>query len=757
MNHTLTSYISLFDNNLHATHGIRRIEIPLIQRDYAQGRHGASVERIRKDFVDALHDAVMHDDRPISLDFIYGDVVDGTLYPLDGQQRLTTLFLLHWYLSWQAGEPIEGQAWRNFTYATRASARQFCEALANYRPPASETDLKGWVVDQPWYFHGWQHDSSIRAMRVMLPALEQRFAGARSEAFAAAWERLAATDHPAISFHLLPVVKNKLNDDLYIKMNSRGKPLTPFENFKAHFETLLKSACPAQADDFAHRVDTVWTDVIWDYKDADQLIDDQFMRYFRFVFDLCAWREGNRTDSKASLDQLAQSLFASDQAKAVEHLNFLFAAFDVWVKLDTRNAFNSWLRTADARSSSALLLFNPLRSQPVQSRIDLFGGCCRHYGDAEWSQSHSLLLYAVLLHRMHKTADFPEQLRVVRNLIEASGGGEMRAQNMPALLEDVRRVIVDGTLDGVSTFNQKQIANEKDKISFLAAHPSLREVVYRLEDNIVLHGALAVFDLDPAQDPAIFAQRALAFLTLFEDVHCWPQLTGALLSLGDYSRKQDRYGGYRFFDFGSPRNEAVWRDLLANRKSPELIQPLTQLLDQVAQSGNDLAVLKEIQQAFLAACERDHVLDWRYYLVKYPRMREGNSGRYAISQRGYSICMLNLTVMRSYYRDPYLSAVATTSGLKIPDNNLWFIGYETLRRWLERTGGTVAIESVDDGWKLENLPDDPELVRNMEDLRASFNIGSDQIYRVPQENGIDATDRIMLGAKLLLALDELGL
>ncbi|WP_236167513.1 DUF262 domain-containing protein [Pseudomonas fulva] len=757
MNHTLTSYILLFDNNLHATDGIRRIEIPLIQRDYAQGRHGASVERIRKDFVNALYDAVMHDNRPISLDFIYGDVVDGTLYPLDGQQRLTTLFLLHWYLSWQAGEPIKGQAWRNFTYATRASARQFCEALTNYRPPAGEADLKGWIVDQPWYFHGWEHDSTIRAMLVMLQALEQRFARASSEAFAAAWERLASTDHPAISFHLLPVVKNKLNDDLYIKMNSRGKPLTPFENFKAHFETLLKSACTTQADNFAHRVDTVWTDVIWAYKDADQLIDDQFMRYFRFVFDLCAWREGNRADSKVSLDQLAQSLFASDQRKAAEHLNFLFASFDIWVELDTRDAFNTWLRATNVGSSSALLLFNPLRTQPGQSRIDLFGGCCRHYGDSEWSQAHSLLLYAVLLHRMHNTADFPKQLRIVRNLIEASGGGEIRAQNMPALLEDVRSVIVDGTLDGVSTFNQKQIVNEKDKINLLAVHPELREVVYRLEDNRVLHGALTVFDLDPVQDPAIFVQRALAFLTLFEDVHCWPQLTGALLSLGDYSRKQDRYGGYQFFDFGSPRSEAVWRDLLASRKNPEVVQPLTQLLDQVAQSGNDLAVLKQIQQAFLAACERDHMLDWRYYLVKYLRMREGNSGRYAISQRGYSICMLDKTVMRSYYRDPYLSAVATTSGLNIPDNNLWFYGYETLRRCLERTSGTVTIESVDEGWRLANLPDEPEFVRHMDDIRSSFDIGSDWIYRVPQENGIDTTDRIILGAKLLHALDKRGL
>ena len=28
-------------------------------------------------------------------------------------------------------------------------------------------------------------------------------------------------------------------EDLYIKMNSRGKPLTPFENFKARFEQAI--------------------------------------------------------------------------------------------------------------------------------------------------------------------------------------------------------------------------------------------------------------------------------------------------------------------------------------------------------------------------------------------------------------------------------------------------------------------------------------------------------------------------------------
>lgn len=36
-------------------------------------------------------------DKLINLDFIYGNLDGDTFLPLDGQQRLTTLFLLHWY------------------------------------------------------------------------------------------------------------------------------------------------------------------------------------------------------------------------------------------------------------------------------------------------------------------------------------------------------------------------------------------------------------------------------------------------------------------------------------------------------------------------------------------------------------------------------------------------------------------------------------------------------------------------------------
>jgi len=46
-----------------------------------------------------------------------------------------------------------------------------------------------------------------------------------------------------------------LTDDLYIKMNSRGKPLTTFEQFKANFEKTIRDSSPAHYREFTHKID----------------------------------------------------------------------------------------------------------------------------------------------------------------------------------------------------------------------------------------------------------------------------------------------------------------------------------------------------------------------------------------------------------------------------------------------------------------------------------------------------------------------
>jgi hypothetical protein len=197
----VTSYNTLLTNRAPDAPPIERIEIPLIQRDYAQGRKGATVERIRKGFLDVLHSAVTGRGA-VSLDFIYGEVKDGIFQPLDGQQRLTTLFLLHWYLAFRVERINERQDWKNFSYATRPSAHLFCERLGGCQPPPDLKNLTEWIEDQSWYLHTWHHDATIQSMLVMLDAMDERF---RNDDCLAAWMRLMDTEEPAIYFHLLPM------------------------------------------------------------------------------------------------------------------------------------------------------------------------------------------------------------------------------------------------------------------------------------------------------------------------------------------------------------------------------------------------------------------------------------------------------------------------------------------------------------------------------------------------------------------------
>ena len=74
-----------------------QIEIPIIQRDYAQGRNNSKAADVRKTLVDNMIKAVK-EDKSLFFDFVYGRVDNNKFIPFDGQQRLTTIFLFHKYI-----------------------------------------------------------------------------------------------------------------------------------------------------------------------------------------------------------------------------------------------------------------------------------------------------------------------------------------------------------------------------------------------------------------------------------------------------------------------------------------------------------------------------------------------------------------------------------------------------------------------------------------------------------------------------------
>ena len=753
---SVTSYNGLFARQSENVPRVERIEIPIIQRDYAQGRDSDAVKRIRTNFLAVLHDAVTTG-KPISLDFVYGDVDGGTLCPLDGQQRLTTLFLLHWYLAWRADRLEREHGWKRFEYATRPGARLFCERLVGSKPPV-DTNLREWFLDQYWFLHTWRHDPTIQSMLTMIEAIHKRFVDADC---VAAWGRLVDSDPPAVSFHLLTIKQMGLSEDIYIKMNSRGKPLTPFENFKARFEQLLERSCPGRVEEFARKVDGVWADVLWPLRGSDNIVDDEFLRYFRFVTDVCEWRDGQLREDDI---ELAERVYGPENQRAETHLDFLVRSFDTWVGVDTDSVFSETFSLSpapvDPDDTSKVVLFGMERRSE-----NLFRECCR--GGERRSLPLTLLLYAVLLNRLDETEEFPRRLRMLRNLIEASGN-EIRAERMPALLEDVRRLIVEGALSHVSSFNRAQVADEQLKIKLLNEDPTLERALFHLEDHTLLRGSLASFELD-----ASLFKRARAFHELFDDANLLPVINGALLAAGDYSRRVNR----RMVKLGSGSHKMQWREDILTGSSREGLtnvrDALGRLLDVVADREGDMqTALTSFTDAWLENMDAANGLGWRWYFVRYAEMRAGRSGIYAheTSPLGYSVCMLDKKAMSSYYRDPYLSAIRQKSGVsesKVQGDvwqegggGPWFTGYETNERWMELKASGAAMRCVQDGLELR-APDAENHTQAFWRVCNDHGVGSDLQLKIRQmkvgEHQLDTMDRVRLGGELLRDLVAEGL
>ena len=282
------------------------VEIPIIQRDYAQGRLGE--EYLRYNFLtnlkQALDGELPNGSKVLTLDFVYGaqNKEESKLYPLDGQQRLTTLWLFHWYIALKAGtlEKVCGTL-KNFSYETRISSREFCQELCNYSH-FQKYDNAGSIVDfitsRTWFYAFWKQDPTIQAMLRMIggtkinnkygqdivDGLEELFQGTSGETFKCYWEALTSDAAPIVFYHL-PLENFGLTDDLYIKMNARGKQLTSFENFKAD---LIGYIMKEKWDDLLdpqngipQKLDTNWTDVFWEYRNEKECRIDEI--YFAFL------------------------------------------------------------------------------------------------------------------------------------------------------------------------------------------------------------------------------------------------------------------------------------------------------------------------------------------------------------------------------------------------------------------------------------------------------------------------------------------
>lgn len=455
MSTALHSFIDIFDTEFGEGQDavqLKQIAIPIIQRDYAQGRQDPDVNRIRSCFLDSLYAAVT--EKPITLDFIYGNIDDkGIMTPLDGQQRLTTLFLLHWYAARKQNIPVEDMEFlKRFSYETRYSARYFCLELIDYTPTFADV-LSKEIINQAWFPLDWKKDSTISSMLVMLDAIDAKFSDVPD-----LWDKLKDN---AITFYFLPIKDMGLTDDLYIKMNSRGKPLTMFEHFKAELEREIRSQDEEIANRVIAKIDREWTDLLWNYRDSgnrladDVITDDEFLRYFKFICDILCYRSGESPQGRSNDEfDLLERYFSSKNADSIKNIETLESFFDCWCNIPGYDNATDFLSSfmATVHTPGSILVEN-------RYKIDIFEDCLHSYSDKtgrirQFPLNRIVLLYAITIYLQNTDSitveQFARRIRIINNLIQNSEdevSDRTDRNRIPAILSEVDAIVFTGEID----------------------------------------------------------------------------------------------------------------------------------------------------------------------------------------------------------------------------------------------------------------------------------------------------------------------
>jgi len=492
------SFVELLDN-------CQQVRVPQLQRDYAQGRESA--REVREGFLEALQGALLRPANdaalPLNLDFVYGSMEENNgrfFLPLDGQQRLTTLFLLHWYLAWRDGrldafhEIMRDGRRSRFSYAVRPSSSEFFDELVQYVPTKSPSDVRSvrrMLENQHWFYLHWRLDPTIQSALTMLEAIHARFAGHEG-----LFARLLDTESPAITFQLLPLEHFGLSDDLYIKMNARGKPLTTFETFKARFEQHLEAMYPTETrqigdaslpvhEFFSRRMDTRWTDFFWSHRAAGTAIFDPAVMNLFWVVALASMNPDDR----------------SPDAPAITYRSTAggYSEFDE-LGLLTRSFAGNLICLLEAWSSDSGQLQPQLPDERYFDEAVFFRRASTTPQSVQYSELVQFAAFSLYL-STNEGATEPQQLqewmRVIFNLVQNSDierpdDYERSVSGLRKLLphsRDVLQHLANAEL-GPLGFSREQVQEESLKAKLLLAHPDWRDRIDAAEAHGYFRGQI---------------------------------------------------------------------------------------------------------------------------------------------------------------------------------------------------------------------------------------------------------------------------
>lgn len=648
-NHSLREFLSRYT----------AVEIPILQRDYAQGRLAPQKKEINRkeinkkgeNFIKVLFTA-LREEKGLRLDIIYGSIEtrDGdhpeekTFIPLDGQQRLTTLWLLHWYLSqWEERSEEIASLLQRFTYATRSTARDFCQRLCSLRLKRDElANPLEYFSDKMWFTSKYNYDPTIQAMLNMLNAIAKE-----QHKQPVSFDLLES-----LQFRSFDIGAYELTDELYIKMNRRGKQLESIENLKADFVGYLKKIGHdfSKLESYDRKLDHEWADMAWGHQENEDF-DIRYLRLFnRYFYNLWIMDNPPQEGEESSTPEYLNSHFTGTDYGGFEAYEAILSTGE--------GRLERMVRFFDFLASDRGIIYSDYLRNPWRDKNKEQNSAYPYLLDVvKLSMLDRIALYALMLYvdnasdeDLQSPEHYQAWMRLVWNLITDPKLRSYQAQRRYMLLlaqlaphsTTIESFLISTDIDQIgisSTGDEKaRLKLEQDKLRYIERYPNRREALLRAERIPCLQGQVG-FLLEIEGDDDHFSKMVeLTEKNIKADwawgaEYLWP----ALISLLEEPLFDLSYEGK--FDYLSHKEHGSgihWRlQNLLNR--PHITKVLLSLFERCLQGkGREFTkVCEELRQSY----EYDEKIPWHYPLVNSDILLEAEHGRIYNRYWGEGICL----------------------------------------------------------------------------------------------------------------------
>ena len=522
----MATFIQEFNN--------KEILIPLLQRDYIQGLE----ESVINPFLDELIGK-----NCVDLNYIYGYNESGRFVPIDGQQRLITLWLFHLYFASLAGELDQYEV--KLSFLSRDYADDFSKRLSLKIGTAIHETQKGLyksldraIVDQNWFISSWTSSKTVKSMLYALKYLHQKAIKVDAKEM---WNILKG-EHSHITFSFLEMdEKNGLDDDIYIKMNGRGRALSTFENLKSWMDEqvsfyISKSGSFEEKDaqilcitNWQHDMDNKWTSFFWNNRNRNQPhpeeIDDEQLYCFCNLLTLY-W--------VVKSDILSNQIMTikEDDPYLFEEL-LAYLGIDKTTEQDIEEVRETLMDNINKAKFPPLVWIERLKLMDLDFfvfaskslniltyRSEFLNQCGLYFGDNDSKNETAVyhlslcegvygrtlpILYAVVLLGDYNVQDFFDRMRIIRNLVlNTAGIGLKELKGVLIEIQKLSETIGNSSIleflgqgesgkDILVKFDNKQIREEYIKAK--PEHLYLLPLMQEMENSIFFRGSIScMFD-----------------------------------------------------------------------------------------------------------------------------------------------------------------------------------------------------------------------------------------------------------------------